>query len=171
MTTKDNKRVMIFIDGSNLFYSMRSSGSDYRLDYIKLIEKLVDGRDHIRTYYYASSKVPPISKQTAFYDALQRMGIRTTIKPLKYGKEKGVDVALVTDLIQLAFGKTMDVAIVLSGDQDFVDAIQVVQRLGITVEVAAFRGHFAEDLKKNTDRVIFLDDIKDDISLNYTAQG
>lgn len=164
-----NKRVMIFIDGSNLFYSARCMGSDFRIDYLKLVERLKDGRDLVRTHYYASTKVPPIDKQTAFYDRLRDYGIKTTIKPLRNDREKGIDVALVTDLLINAYEKNMDVAVVVSGDQDFIDAIREVQRKGIQVEIGSFRDGFSKELQRSVDKVIHFEDFASDIKMPRTS--
>jgi len=67
----ENNRLMIFIDGSNVFRSMQRFRNNYRLDYKKLVEKLTEDRNLIRVYYFASSAVPPIKSQTNFYEALE----------------------------------------------------------------------------------------------------
>ena len=159
---------MIFIDGSNLYHSSKAFKLNYRVDYVKLIEKLDGNRDLIRTYFYGSTKVPPIPEQTSFHSKLEYMGIKTTIKPLKYGKEKGIDVALVTDLLILAYGKTMDIAVIVSGDQDFVDAIKEVQRQGIIVEVASFPNGFSDPIKRTADKIIPLESMATEIQHTST---
>lgn len=156
MGTKETKRLMIFIDGSNLYHASKRASSDFMVDYVKLIEKLKDGRDLIRTYFYGSSQTPPIQKQMEFHTRLQTLGIQTTIKPLRNNREKGIDVALVTDLLIMAYGKTMDVAVIVSGDQDFVPAIAEVKRQGITVEAAMFRQGFSQGMQLAVDKTIFL---------------
>jgi uncharacterized LabA/DUF88 family protein len=52
------------------------------------------------------------------------------------GQEKAVDVRLATDLIMLR--EIYDVAILVSGDQDYVPAVQVVKDAGKTVINVAF---------------------------------
>ena len=46
---------------------------------------------------------------------------------LKRGAEKGVDVTLVTDLIQMAFDNVYDVAVLGSNDADFCQAVNFIQ--------------------------------------------
>ena len=55
----------------------------------------------------------------------------------KFGKEKAVDVKLAVDLIMLR--NIYDVAVIVSGDQDYVPAVQVVKDFGKTVINVAFR--------------------------------
>jgi hypothetical protein len=65
-------RVMIFIDGSNVFKSLNLIRSGYRLDYGKLIKCLVDAtQELVRTYYYASEDIPPIERQSNLYRQLR----------------------------------------------------------------------------------------------------
>ncbi len=56
---------------------------DTGFDYDKLVDKLSYGYDLIRTYYYASTAVPPIEEQTKFYHKLEYKGFALTTKPLK----------------------------------------------------------------------------------------
>lgn len=57
--------------------------------------------------------------------------------------EKGVDAALVTDLLALAWQGSYDVAILVSSDADFVPAVEHVQDKGLKVINAGWRnsGH------------------------------
>lgn len=168
---KSQKRLMIFIDNSNLFWAMSQYRKGYRIDILKLIERLTDVRDLIRTYYFASTKVPPLPKQTAFYELLNLKGITTVIKTLRFGKEKGVDVALTKELLCHAFRDTFDDAIVVSGDQDYVEAIKEVKNLGKRVEVVTFRSCLARDLQLVADRVVFLESITGEIELIRQTKG
>ncbi|MCI0634874.1 MAG: NYN domain-containing protein [Actinobacteria bacterium] len=55
--------------------------------------------------------------------------------------EKGVDAAIVTDLLSLAWERMFDVAIVLSSDADLIPAIERVQERGLKVVNATWAGH------------------------------
>lgn len=54
----------------------------------------------------------------------------------KFGNEKGVDVKLATDLINLK--DIYDVAIIVSGDQDYVPAVEAIKNYGKRVINVAF---------------------------------
>ena len=45
--------------------------------------------------------------------------------------EKGVDTAIVTDILSLAWEKSLDLAILLSSDRDFIPAVEYLARKGI----------------------------------------
>ena len=171
MSAIHREKVMVFIDGSNLFWSCRRHPIDptFRLDVIKLIEKLVRDRFLVRPYYYSAIGVPPSVGQVKFHHKLSYSGITVVTRPLRRRgatwTEKGVDVALVTDLLAMAYRNVYDVAIIVSGDKDFEGAIDEVKRLGKRVEVACFNHVISEDLKMKADRFIPLDDLGDDIKL------
>jgi uncharacterized LabA/DUF88 family protein len=54
--------------------------------------------------------------------------------------EKGVDAAIVTDLLSLAYQDTLDVAIIVSSDSDFVPPVKRVQERGTKIINAGWRG-------------------------------
>lgn len=66
--------------------------------------------------------------------------IRAT--PLKQSKgevyQKGVDVLLATDLVHLAHTGAFDIAIILSGDTDLIEAVKLIKGLGKTVIVLSY---------------------------------
>lgn len=183
MTERLTDRVMIFIDGSNTFRAFRRFRPDVKYDIRKLIDKLLRGRKLVRPYYFGSERIPPNEGQRKFYDAIRNQGIDVTIRPLKLRSrstkcprckhtwsesaevEKGVDVALVTKMLSFGFKDVYDVAILVSGDEDYVDAIEQIRDLGKRVEIVAFKGALAPSLRRlaDVDGLIYLDDIADDI--------
>lgn len=54
--------------------------------------------------------------------------------------EKGVDAAVVTDLLSLAWQDAYDVAILVSSDADYIPAVEHVQAKGLKVVNAAWKG-------------------------------
>lgn len=63
--------------------------------------------------------------------------------------EKGVDTAIVTDLLSLAFQQSYDMALLLSSDADFIPAVDYLQgTAAIQVINASWRGH-GHNLKKS----------------------
>jgi uncharacterized LabA/DUF88 family protein len=54
--------------------------------------------------------------------------------------EKGVDAAIVTDMLSLAWQNAYDVAVLVSSDADFVPAVERVQERGLKVINAGWAG-------------------------------
>lgn len=76
--------------------------------------------------------------------------------------EKQVDVALAVDMVAKA--TAYDVAIIVSGDEDFVPAARVLKVQGKSVEVAAFRSQRSAEWDKVADRIWTLDLLAPQIS-------
>jgi uncharacterized LabA/DUF88 family protein len=165
MTHSPSERVMVFIDGSNIFWTARTFKDGLRIDYQKLVKELVGNRNLIRPYFYCAIGVPPNPNQIKFQHKLKYSGINVVSRPLRQRGdkwvEKGVDVALVTDLLGMAFRNVYDTAILVSGDRDLGGAVEEVKRLGKRVEIASFQHAIAEEMKMLADHFISLDEIAD----------
>ncbi|KPV61975.1 MAG: NYN domain protein [Candidatus Bathyarchaeota archaeon BA2] len=158
---------MMFIDGSNLFWACKKFRGDFKIDYGKLRDELVGNRRLVRPYFYCAIGVPPDPDQIRFHDSLRFQGFTVVTRPLKVRQggmvEKGVDVALVTDMLKFAFMNVYDVAILVSGDNDFAEAVKVVKDRGILLEIAAFEHTIGRDLRILADKFTSIDSIADKI--------
>ncbi len=161
------RRVMIFIDGSNLYHVLKQNTDKLDLDYKKFSQKLSGNRDLIRTYYYNIRQESPdnpklAESQDRFLNALYE----TEYLEVKLGiwkqrgqtmVEKGVDVMIAADLIAHAYEDHYDTAILVSGDADFYPALQVVKDTGKQVEVAAFDTNLSSEAARFSDAIIKFD--------------
>jgi len=177
---RTQERVMIFIDGPNLYGQLRQIRQ--RVDYFKLVKVLADGRNLIRTYIYVTFNPEDDEekrKVESFIRALEGGGgfyVKSIPKRKKYINEngvrreiwveKGTDVALVTDMLTLAYNDAYDTAILVSGDTDFLEAVRAVKARGKKVEVAAFSNAIGEDLKRLADRFWALEWLVDRVRLS-----
>ena len=164
-------RVMIFIDGSNMYHSLKSHFKRADLDMGRFCNKLLDKRRLVRTYYYNAKvgmKEEPerYKDQQKFFTSIA--GIPYT--ELRLGRlvynnwpnsppyEKGVDIQLATDMITHSFKNNYDVAVLVAGDTDYVGALQAVKDNGKNVEVALFgKERTSLQLRKVSDRVVTID--------------
>ena len=53
-------------------------------------------------------------------------------------QEKGIDTAIVTDMIKFAWADAYDVPVIVSSDRDFVPAAEFLQSRGIKIIHASF---------------------------------
>ena len=67
----------------------------------------------------------------------------TCRSPLKGTVEKGIDAAIITDLISLAFDDTYDIAVLISGDADFALPLDTFRRRPTSKLYKRFSGHMA----------------------------
>ena len=79
-------------------------------------------------------------------------------KQIRRTVEKGVDTAIVVDLIQGAIDETYDRAVLVSGDADFVPAVEFIQREGTQIIHAHFRNQANQLMNACWDH-LFLDDL------------
>jgi len=93
--------------------------------------------------------------------------IRPTRKHKKDGKfifdVKGDDVYLAVDLVSSAYENLYDTAIIVSGDEDFVPAIQKAQKLGKKVINAYFKSTSSNYLKHTCDESFCVENIINEI--------
>lgn len=109
-------RVMVFIDGSNLYHGLKKHGCNTRIDLHRLGRLLAgDDRDLIRVYYYNASRdqrsdPQAYREQQQFFDAVKRMKVRLVLGRLEargnVWVEKGVDAQIVVHMLQHAYATT-----------------------------------------------------------------
>lgn len=158
---QQKERVSIFIDGSNLYHSLRSL--NVKLDIAKLIRILAGKKELINVYYYIAPldfKTNPKKywKHQKFLNTLRRMPrfnvVLCRMKKIKSKTGdieffvKGDDTLLVRDLLVGAFRNLYDIAIIVSGDEDFAPIIKTLQELGKKVGNAYFKRSSSEALRK-----------------------
>ena len=163
-------RVMIFIDGSNLYHSLKSFFKRTDIDMGKFSHRLLDKRQLIRIYYYnarVGRKEEPgrYKDQQAFFAGISAIPYcELRLGRLVYNNwpnsppyEKGVDIQLATDMITHSFKNNYDVSILVAGDSDYVGALQAVKDNGKHVEVALFgKEQSSRQLRVVADKVITL---------------
>ncbi|MEN3033965.1 MAG: NYN domain-containing protein [Aquificaceae bacterium] len=171
----NQEKVVVFIDGSNLFHAIRQM--NIKIDYQKLVDFLKEDRRLIRAYFYSaipqekdlkreSPEWESLQRQKRFLDELSLLGIKVKIarlRRLNSGEfiEKEVDVMLATDMLSLAYNGVYDTAILVSGDSDFSYTVEDIQRIGKRVENASFRKISSFQLRKVCDRFVLLDEYLD----------
>ena len=169
---KDKERVAVFIDGSNLYYSLKDLNIN-KINFQKLISTLTKDKLLISTSYYNASldiSIDPKKywEQQKFFDKLRKISDFNVVlcrmrKHKKDGKfsfdVKGDDVYLAVDLVSGAYENLYDIAIIISGDEDFVPAIQKAQKLNKKVINAFFKSTSSNYLKNICDESICMDKI------------
>jgi uncharacterized LabA/DUF88 family protein len=161
-------RVAIFIDGSNLYHSLKNNFKRVDLNFAEFTRKLVGQRRLIRTYYYnvlqesSGQRSEGSREQQDFLETLRKtqyLELRLGNTKLSQGipVERGIDVMLATDLLYFAANNTYDIAILVSGDSDFGYTLQVVKNMGKHVEVAYFENAASRDLINSADYLHELD--------------
>ncbi|HEX7317025.1 MAG TPA: NYN domain-containing protein [Pyrinomonadaceae bacterium] len=148
----------VFIDGNNLFHAARFHNID--IDYNKLLRVLLGDGRLLRAFFYTGVDVGA-ERQQGFLLWMRRNGFRVIHKELKTfydgTRKANLDVEIAVDMLSLA-GR-YDTAVLVSGDEDFVYAVNAVAYKGCRVEVAGFRSNTAPKLIDVADYFIDLGDI------------
>jgi len=177
------ERVIVFIDGSNLYHGLKGALGHARIDFGRFADELCSpSRRLLHIYYY---NVPlrqaddPIgyAGQQRFFSSLRKVP-HLTIElgrlvdrernekcphcakayTVAYQAEKGVDVKLAVDMLAMAFDNQYDTAILVSNDGDFAPAVAEVRRLHKAVQNADFVPRLPSHLSKSCNSTILLDE-------------
>jgi uncharacterized LabA/DUF88 family protein len=163
-------RVAVFIDGNNLFHAARFHTID--IDYNKLLRILLGDGRLLRAFFYTGVDAGA-ERQQGFLLWMRRNGFRVVQKELKTfydgTRKANLDVEIAVDMLSLA-GR-YDTAVLVSGDEDFVYAVNAVAYKGCRVEVAGFRSNTAPRLIDVADFFIDLGDIAELIRKDSTQSG
>ncbi|RBP61706.1 uncharacterized LabA/DUF88 family protein [Brevibacterium sanguinis] len=165
----------VFIDAGFLLAvgGSRVSGTSLRsatlVDTETLIRGVVDttvedsGLDALRVYWYDASK------DGVFHEAHKRIALIDDVK-VRLGRigvngtQKGVDLRMGLDLVEIARNRAARVAYLLTGDDDLAEAVEAAQDLGMKVVLVGLENqdHYlrvtsvAEHLAMQVDRIITL---------------
>jgi len=151
------ERVVAYIDGLNVYQGMSAKG--WRdllwLDYRSLCEDLTYPWQHLESvkYFTAHRRHPPESyaRQEIYFNALDaRGGVQRIEGKFEKNKvpcvhcgrmtesfrERRTDVNLASHLVGDAAHDRFDLALLISGDSDFIEPVRQVQLLGKKVKLA-----------------------------------
>jgi uncharacterized LabA/DUF88 family protein len=159
--------VAVFIDGNNLFHAARFHNID--IDYNKLLRYLLGDGRLLRAFFYTGVDAGA-ERQQGFLLWMRRNGFRVVQKELKTfydgTRKANLDVEIAVDMLSLA-GR-YDTAVLVSGDEDFVYAVNAVAYKGCRVEVAGFRSNTAPKLIDVADYFIDLGEIADKVRKDFS---
>jgi uncharacterized LabA/DUF88 family protein len=175
----NEERVVLFIDGANLFATAKSLGFD--IDYKLLKEEFANRGRLIRAMYYtALMEDQEYSPIRPLVDWLDYNGYTMVTKPTKEftdsaGRRKikgNMDIELAIDMLEMA--EFTDHAILFSGDGDFRSLVEAVQRKGTRVTVVSSLKTqppmVADDLRRQADNFIDVADLADTIARKYAER-
>jgi len=165
------ERVIIFVDGSNLYHSLKHHFKRTDIDIGKFCQRILAGRKLIRVYYY-NALVGQKEEPERYIDQQKFLSTIEAIPyfELKIGRlvysnwpgtppyEKGVDIMLATDMLTHAYSDNYDTALLVAGDSDYVYALQAVKNAGKHVEITLFgKEGTSALLRKVADKVVPID--------------
>lgn len=143
------QRVGVFIDTQNLYHSAKHLYKA-RVNFGNVLEEAVGGRTLVRAIAYVIKT--DTGEESAFFDALTKIGIETKVKDLQVfadgAKKADWDVGLAIDAVKMA--DKLDTVILATGDGDFVPLVEYLDARGCQVEVISFGKSSSAKLKEAT---------------------
>jgi uncharacterized LabA/DUF88 family protein len=171
------EKVAVFVDGANLYHSIKSYYKGV-LDYGILLNAAVGDRNLLRATFYIVEKQETdensggSSGARSFVYNLNKFGYKVRSKPLvvhesispegeKTVSHKGDwDIGIIVDMMRLA--EHADVYVLVSGDGDYVEAVEYLQsERGLRVEVVSAGQCTSQALLDVCDLHLDLSDIPD----------
>ena len=157
---------MMFIDGENLAIRYKSElGASPKMSHVlHIADVAVWSRfanldtfptcQIVRRHYYTSSKGDSLKIEETV-DSLIDFGIHhpAVFSKPKNGRSKQVDISLATDMLGHAHKKNYDVAILVTGDEDYVPLVQAVKSEGCIVVLWALKSGLSTALRRSVDYV------------------
>lgn len=170
MPIDTREKIVLFIDGANLYATSKAIGTD--IDYRRLLADF-NARAYLlrANYYTALVEDQEYSSIRPLIDWLDYNGFTMVTKPAKeytdsQGRRKvkgNMDIELTVDAMELA--PRVDHIVLFSGDGDFRPLVESLQRQGVRVSVVStIRSQppmIADELRRQADNFIELDELRD----------
>ncbi len=164
-------RIMMFIDGENLAIRYKEMLANGRQPHNHVLHKpdvavwtqhanMRNRYSVVRNYYYTSSPGDEQERESVLV-ALKDVGIqqpRVFHKP-RSGRSKRVDITLCTDMLSHAHRKNYDLAVLVTGDEDYVPLVEAVASEGKIVVLWALESGLSKHLEHSVDHCFDLGEI------------
>ena len=165
------QRVIVYVDGFNFYYGLKSKGwkKYYWLDMVSFAEKLIRPHQELVEVCYFSAKptnsAEKARRQNAFFQA-NRLNPRFKLHLGKYlqknmtcrfcnnvitsYEEKETDVRIATTMLADVYLERCDVTLLISADSDLVPPIERIREIKPTQKIIVYfpPGRFSSNLKQ-----------------------
>ena len=152
-------RLGVFYDGTfftyaqNYYYHERQVGWLRFPEFHHFLEKWIGLREqgffasykvvyaawHQGLFTSKDATVEQLKRDRNRHHDLMHAGVEPKYLPMSQTQgEKGVDVALAVDALQVGLGRMIDVAVLVTGDGDFVPLVRALNKQGVRVLAAYF---------------------------------
>lgn len=161
------QRVGVFVDIQNMYYSGRALYNK-KVNFKELLKQAVGNRQLVRAIAYGITTEE--AHEEDFHSALASQGFEVKTKPLQTfvgGQKKGDwDVGIAIDILSLE--PKIDVAVIASGDGDFIPMVEFAKQKGLRIEGISFRESTSSALVNELDSFF---DLSSDTSKYLIGDG
>lgn len=157
-------RVAVFIDNG---YLSKVLNDGTKIDFVKFCDTVCGDKERLRTYFYDCKPYksePPTDEEkfkSSQYDkfankieALPRFQMRFgKLRKNKDGtyEQKRVDILLAVELVRLSWSDQIQYAVIVTGDSDFVPAIEAAKDAGVITKLYYSRRSVHDELLSAVD--------------------
>ena len=174
----DTKIVYVFIDASNLWQAQKAKGKMFDYEKLKLFLKEKFNASNLQVFYYTAYPKEGTREQNQdgkhkFYTYLKK-GLNFTVRKKELKRivqhsdlgdsiqEKGnMDVEMTIDAIH--FHKKYDIAVLFTGDSDFLALINYLRNDGKKVFIFSSKNNVSQELRTGGDGYCDVLDIESDV--------
>jgi uncharacterized LabA/DUF88 family protein len=175
-----NNRVAVFIDNG---YLSKVLNDGTKIDFVKFCDNVCGTHERLRTYFYDCKPYvsePPTPEEKAKVSQYNKFANKIEALPrfqMRYGKlrknrdgsyeQKRVDILLAVELVRLSWSGQIGYAVIVSGDSDFVPAIEAAKDAGVITKLYYSRKAVHDELLSAVDERFemnadFFDQVKRD---------
>ena len=168
----EGERLAIFIDGTNLYAA--SKGLGFEIDFKKLREEFAAKGNLVRAHYYTTyienddySPVRPLVDWLNYngYATVSKIAREFTDTAGRKRIKGSTEIDIAVDALEIA--SSVQHIVLFTGDRDFKPLVCSLQRKGVRVTiVSTIRGNSgmaADELRRQADNFVELDELKDRI--------
>jgi uncharacterized LabA/DUF88 family protein len=150
MLDTPNRRIGVFIDVQNMYYSARNI-FNRKVNFPQIVKESVGNGQLVRVLAYTVTT--KAGEENPFLDALEKSGMEVIAKDLveyQSGQKKANwDVGIAIDIVRML--DMLDVVVLVSGDGDFVPLGDYVRGHGRLFHVVSFRESTSSELLEVAD--------------------
>ncbi len=153
------EKTLFFLDYANINATARRHGD---LDYRRLSDYIGEGRNLVESFAYVPIDPRAVSANDHKIEALWRGGylVHTKTGTIAGDTYKcNLDVEMAIDILAAAYDIRPQIIVLGSGDSDLLPVVKKLRRMGIRVEIAAFRENVANKLCRQSSGFIDLGEL------------
>jgi len=165
-------RAAVFVDGAYLTKILDVDFGKPKIDLARFSEILCGDYERLRTYYYNCmpyQSSPPTDEERRRFASMDKFVYTLRKLPrfeVKLGRlgcvggefvQKRVDIALAVDLVRLSCGRMIGKAVIVTGDSDFVPAIEAAKEAGVLVVLYYSPSSIHDELLSAVDESVVID--------------
>ncbi|MEI7511175.1 MAG: NYN domain-containing protein [Candidatus Peregrinibacteria bacterium] len=158
-------RVALFIDEANLYFSQRTL--KWEIDFERLYKYFDERFAMYNSFFYAPEPPDEEEEKKKSYQQLSLLGYTLRLKKLKeirgksgevVAKKANLDIEMAIDMF--ATKDHYDIAIMFTGDSDFVRAVELLRMHGKQIFVFSTKGHSSLEIINAADKFIDYKDLR-----------